>query len=68
MKKQYLEKILRTELDALNTVIDWKILKGLPYTREAEQHRFLISRLYLIKKEARSSWMGKLAAVPTFFL
>lgn len=55
MSKQNLEKILRRELEVLNDQIDQKIIKGLSYAREAKRHKFLLSSLANVRREARSS-------------
>ena len=51
MSKQNLEKILRSELEVLNDIIDHKIIKGLSYAREAKRHKFILSKLAEVKKE-----------------
>jgi len=61
MSKQNLEKVLRSELDILNDVIDQKIIKGLSYTRESKRHRFILASLSNIRKEMRtnSGWLTR---------
>ncbi len=61
MSKQNLEKILRSELEVLNDIIDHKIIKGLSYAREAKRHKFILSKLAEVKKENRSAnnWLGR---------
>ncbi len=68
MKKQHLERILKSELDNLNRTIDIKILKGMPYNLEARKHKFLLSRFLQLKKEESRSFFSRLTALPTFFL
>jgi hypothetical protein len=67
MNKTHLEKILRKELSKLNDMIDAKVVMGLPYTREAREHRILLARIINLKK-SQHPWLAKLGAIPTFFL
>lgn len=59
MSKQQIEKSARVELNRLNETIDWKIIKGLSYRREATRHKFLLSRLSGLKKAKQVSWGWK---------
>ncbi len=71
MSKQNLEKTLRDELEALNDVIDQRIIKGLSYTREARRHKFLLSSIASLRRASRvqSSWFSKsFSMVSTFLL
>ena len=45
MSKTKLSKIIKRELSMLNETIDWKIVKGLPYQREALRHKMLRRQL-----------------------
>ena len=67
MSKIHLEKILRAELKKLNDLIDAKIVMGLPYAREARQHKFVLARLIGVKR-SRYPWFSKLGSLPTFLL
>ncbi len=71
MSKITLEKTIREELKKLNDIIDMKILKGLPYKREALRHRFLLYRLSDLHRLSRfhSTWMQRsFNRVATFIL
>lgn len=54
-----MSKIIRSELQTLNERIDEKILRGLSYAREARRHKFLLSRLYDLKRRSENSWFNK---------
>jgi hypothetical protein len=45
MSKHQAVKEIRRELDRVNQEIDLKIIKGVPYAREARRHKFLMSQL-----------------------
>lgn len=45
MSKGKLINTISRELKDINEVIDWKIIKGLPYKREAKRHKLLLSML-----------------------
>lgn len=57
MSKYNLERALIRELEALNDIIDSKIIKGLSYAREARRHKFLQSSLYRLRQSDRSGWL-----------
>lgn len=69
MSKQNFEKTLKKELEVLNDVIDQKIIKGLPYTKESRRHRFIMKRLNDIhaKGGSRFSWLTKSLRFASFF-
>ena len=67
MSKINVEKMLLTELEALNRTIDMKIIKGYSYVKEARQHKYLLARLTQSRK-SRMSFLGKLSFVPMLFL
>ena len=46
MSKIKLVHNLRREIKKLNSEIDLKIIKGLPYKAEARRHKFLVSQFY----------------------
>jgi hypothetical protein len=51
MSKEQLVSYFKRELNVLNELIDFKILRGQTYRREAQKHRALrqkISRLYVL--------------------
>ncbi len=71
MSKQNLEKTLRRELEALNDIIDRKIIKGLSYAHEARRHKFLRSSIANLKRSTRlqSGWFARsFSSVSTFLL
>ncbi len=72
MSSIVLEKKIREELIKLNDIIDIKILKGMPYRREALRHRFLLNRLSDMHRLPRfnsSSWLKRsMNVVATFVL
>lgn len=53
MSKTKLLSTISSELQTINEAIDWKIIKGIPYGREARRHRLLVSMLSDIKGSAR---------------
>lgn len=55
MTQLNLEKTLRAQLQVLNDIIDRKIVRGLPYSREAKEHKHLLKRIEGLKKD-RISW------------
>lgn len=56
MTHQNLERTLRKELYALNEIIDRKILRGLSYSKEAKQHKFVLTRLSNLRRD-RMNWI-----------
>ena len=68
MSKYNVEKMLHIELESLNNRIDMKIIKGLSYTKEARQHKYLLARLLQSKKSSRISIFSRMSFVPTFLL
>ena len=44
MTKIQIKRAMKRELNMLNETIDWKIMRGLSYRREAGRHKFLLSR------------------------
>ena len=70
MSKIILEKNIKAELQKINEVIDRKILRGLPYRREALRHRFLLYRLGDLHRLSRfnSSWLQRSVNVIATFL
>ncbi|MDB5254370.1 MAG: hypothetical protein JWL80_436 [Parcubacteria group bacterium] len=67
MSKQNVEKMLKSELESLNTRIDQKIIKGLSYARDAKQHKYLLARIAQIRKASRPAFFQKFSFVPTLF-
>jgi hypothetical protein len=63
MKKHYLEREIEKQLAALNKTIDYKILKGRSYAREAVEHKYLLARLIQVKKYRRASFLSRFSLV-----
>jgi hypothetical protein len=70
MSKHLLEKNIKSELKRINDVIDMKIVRGLPYKREALRHRFLLYRLGDLHRLSRfhSNWFQRSVNVIATFL
>lgn len=70
MSKIVLEKNIKSELKRINDVIDMKIIRGLPYKREALRHRFLLYRLGDLHRLSRfhSNWLQRSVNVVATFL
>jgi hypothetical protein len=70
MSKVVLEKNIKSELKRINDVIDMKIIRGLPYKREALRHRFLLYRLGDLHRLSRfhSNWLQRSVNVIATFL
>jgi hypothetical protein len=70
MSKNILEKNIKVELKQINDVIDMKIIRGLPYRREALRHRFLLYRLGDLHRMSRfhSNWLQRSVNVIATFL
>ena len=52
MSKSELKTTLKAEINKVNKVIDKKIVRGLPYYREAHYHKTLLQRLSLIRRKS----------------
>lgn len=63
MSKSQLKYNLKQELRKVNEVIDKKIIRGLPYTKEAQYHKVLLSRLTIV---SRTSWLSRMKMVSAF--
>lgn len=50
MSKRNLEKNIKDEMSRLNDIIDLKIIRGIPYKREATRHKFLLMRLMDLRR------------------
>ncbi|MFA7252634.1 MAG: hypothetical protein WC027_02150 [Candidatus Paceibacterota bacterium] len=70
MSKIILEKSIKVELQKINDIIDMKIIRGLPYRREALRHRFLLYRLGDLHRLSRfnSNWFQRSVNVVATFL
>lgn len=49
MSKQQIVSVVERKIAAVNKAIDAKILRGKPYTREAMEHRLLLSQRRRLK-------------------
>ncbi|MDB5238792.1 MAG: hypothetical protein JWO00_127 [Candidatus Parcubacteria bacterium] len=67
MSKHQIVKSLRSEVKKINYVIDQKIIQGVPYSREARRHKFLISQLNRLAPQ-RSSWLSRSMSFVTMFM
>jgi hypothetical protein len=65
MSKSTLKKEIQHEIVRINKVIDRKILKGLPYTREARHHKLLLARLSILN---RTNWLARSMRVMASFM
>lgn len=65
MSRSELTYTLKTEINKINHVIDKKIVRGLPYTREARYHKQLLQRLDLLR---RKSWLARSMRYVTAFI
>jgi len=48
MSKHQLSKIIRREIQVLNEMIDLRIVRGMPYKKEAYRHKYLLKQLTTI--------------------
>ena len=56
MSKTKTVKAIKSELEKINTVIDQKIIRGVPYNREALRHKTLLAQL---SRLSNSGWFSK---------
>ena len=66
MNKSQLRNELKREINELNKIIDYKILKGLPYTREAHKHKILIARLTVLTESTMIARSMRLVSMMMF--
>ncbi len=57
MSKYKTAYILKKELKKLNEDIDYKIIKGVSYRREALRHRYIRTQLEKITTASRAGWL-----------
>ncbi len=67
MSKHQIVKSLRAEIKKINYVIDQKIIQGLPYSREARRHKFLISQLNRLAPPSQN-WLFRSMSYVTMFM
>lgn len=65
MSKHQLKKEVQHEIIRMNKIIDKKILKGLPYTREARHHKILLARLSILNQ---TTWLARSMRVVSSFM
>src|SRR3990167_6396419 len=64
MSKTQLHKSIVHEIGRVNDRIDIKILRGLPYVREARRHRMLRLQLRRLERDGvRSGWFSSLISL-----
>lgn len=56
MSKHQAVKTIRAELERLNQDIDLRIIKGVPYRRQALRHKFLMGQLARLAPR-RTGWL-----------
>ena len=52
MSKSELAYTLKAEINKMNKMIDHKIVRGLPYSREAHYHKKLLKRLDIVRRSS----------------
>ena len=52
MSKSELTSELKAEINKVNQIIDRKIVRGLPYTKEARYHKNLLQRLAVLRQKS----------------
>lgn len=57
MSKHQAIKTIRAEIERLNQDIDLRIIRGVPYRRQALRHKFLMGQLSRLAPK-RTSWLG----------
>lgn len=57
MKHQEYLKLIEKELQRINKVIDYKIVHGLEYSKEAHDHKLLLKK---IRQNTPSTFMSRL--------
>lgn len=58
MSKEKLVKTINSEIEELNERIDWKVIKGMPYRREARRHKLLVSMLHDVRRHTAQAARG----------
>ncbi len=70
---------IEKEIERLNNKIDLRIIKGLPYFKEARRHRFLVAQLSNLTRteapvaiktiiKAKRNWLERAGSLVTMFL
>ncbi len=65
MNRGQIQKEIKGEIKRINKVIDQKIVRGSPYTREARYHKILLARLFILKQ---SSMLARSMRMVTSFM
>jgi hypothetical protein len=58
MSKEKLITTINREIEDLNEQIDWKVIKGMPYKREAKRHKLLVSMLQDVRRHTAQAARG----------
>ena len=64
MKQQEYMKIIETELQRINKIIDQKIISGQEYSREARDHKLLLRK---VRQNRTSGFFSRLFPVLSHF-
>jgi len=65
MSKHQAVRAIRAEIELLNQDIDLRIIKGVPYRRQALRHKFLMGQLARLSPR-RTSFFQKVGLVSLF--
>jgi hypothetical protein len=65
MNRGQIIKDIKSEVKRINKVIDQKIVRGVPYMKEARYHKILLARLFMVK---RTSMLARSMRVVTSFM
>lgn len=65
MSKLELMSNIKYEVRRINKIIDQKIMRGLPYVKEAQYHKMLVARLSLMN---RSRFLARSMRLVSTFL
>lgn len=52
MSKSELRYTIKSEIEKVNKEIDRKIVRGLPYAKEAHYHKMLLKRLDIVNRKS----------------
>ena len=67
MSKHQTVRTIRAEIDRINQEIDLRIIKGVPYRREALRHKFLMRQLARLSPGG-FGWFGKSVSFVSAFM
>jgi hypothetical protein len=66
MSKSQIKHELKREIIKLNKTIDHKILRGLPYAREARAHKLLLARYAVLSQSSMIARSMRLVTMMMF--